>query len=107
YFKIDIKDILIIYDDMALPIGEIRVREKGSSGSHKGMQNIIDNLHTEDIKRIRVGIGEPKSKEAAIDYVLSRPNKEEMELIWPAIDRARDLAIRFINEDFHVLVSTY
>ena len=59
YFKIAIEDILIVYDDMALPPGKLRLRPGGSSGGHKGMQNIIENLQTENIKRIRIGIGEP------------------------------------------------
>ncbi len=107
YFKINIEDVLIIYDDMALPVGEIRVRDKGSSGSHKGIQNIIDQLHTEDIKRIRIGIGEPSSKDSAVDFVLSKPLKEEKPLINEALDQAAILAIRFITEDFHMIMSTY
>ncbi len=107
YFKIATEDILVIYDDMAIAPGEIRIREKGSSGSHKGIQNIIDLLHTEDIKRIRIGIGEPESKEGAIDFVLSKPSKDEMELINEAIDRAAEAAVRSIYTDFHVIISSY
>ena len=75
YFKIDIEDVIIIFDDMALEPGKIRLRASGSSGGHKGMQNIIDKLGTEEIKRIRIGIGE--STDDTIDYVLSKPLKEE------------------------------
>ena len=72
YFKISVEDIIVVFDDMALEPGKIRLRLSGSSGGHKGMQNIIDNLGTQDIKRIRVGIGEPQYD--TIDYVLSKPN---------------------------------
>ena len=58
YFKIALEDIVVIYDDMAIPIGSIRLRKEGSSGGHKGKQNIIDCLSSDQIKRIRVGIGE-------------------------------------------------
>ena len=59
YFKINIDDIIVIYDDMALKPGSVRLREKGSSGGQKGIQNIIDLLKTDEIKRIRIGTGEP------------------------------------------------
>lgn len=87
YFKIPLEDVIIIFDDMALPVGKIRLRNDGSSGGHKGMQNIIDNLGTDQIKRIRIGIGEPMENDN-IDYVLSKPTKEERELIDQAINDA-------------------
>ena len=87
YFKIPLEDVIIIYDDMALQPGRIRLRLEGSSGGHKGMQNIIDMLGTEQIKRIRIGIGEPEDDDN-IDFVLSKPIKEEQELIDVAIKDA-------------------
>ena len=96
YFKIELEDIIVIYDDMALEPGKIRLRTSGSSGGHKGMQNIIENLHSEDIKRIRIGIGEPVYD--TIDYVLSKPLKEEKPLIEDAINKAVD-ALKVILKD--------
>ena len=98
YFKIDLKDIIVIYDDMALPVGSIRLRENGSSGGHKGMQNIIEHLGTEDIKRIRIGIGEPVYD--TIDYVLSKPLKEEMPLIEEAIKEASEALKDILKNNF-------
>ena len=83
YFKIDVEDIIVIYDDMALEPGTIRLRLNGSSGGHKGMQDIIDKLNTQEIKRIRIGIGEPEYD--AVDYVLGKPLEEERPLIEEAI----------------------
>ena len=54
FFKISLEDIIVIFDDLALPVGDIRLRESGSSGGQKGMQNIIDNLKSDKIKRIRI-----------------------------------------------------
>ena len=99
YFKIDISDIIVVYDDMALEPGRIRLRHEGSSGGHKGMQNIIDCLSTEQIKRIRVGIGEPGDWDN-IDYVLSKPLKDEMPLIEGAIENACDALKEAIKSDF-------
>ena len=99
YFKIDISDIIVVYDDMALEPGRIRLRHEGSSGGHKGMQNIIDCLSTEQIKRIRVGIGEPGDWDN-VDYVLSKPLKDEMPLIEGAIENACDALKEAIKSDF-------
>ena len=91
FFKINVDDILVIYDDMAVKPGEIRLRLKGSSGGQKGMQNIIECLGSSNIKRIRVGIGEPRFN--VIDYVLGKPQGDEKIKIDEAINKAA-LAIR-------------
>ena len=86
YFKIDIADILVIYDDMDIPEGKIRLRPDGSAGSHNGMKNIILHLGTDAFKRLRIGIGEPAF--SGIDYVLGKPTKEGQEKIDEAIKEA-------------------
>ena len=99
YFKIAMEDIVVIFDDMALEPGKIRLRYEGSSGGHKGMQNIIDCLSTENIKRIRIGIGEPGEWDN-IDYVLSKPLKDEMPLIEEAIANAVRALKEMLKSDF-------
>ena len=105
YFKIELDDIIVIYDDMALEPGKIRLRASGSSGGHKGMQNIIDNLNTEDIKRIRIGIGEPTHD--TIDYVLSKPLKEERPLLDEAIKQACDALKELLKENFDKAMTNF
>lgn len=105
YFKIDINDIIVVYDDMALAPGRIRLRPGGSSGGHKGMQNIIDHLNNSDIKRIRVGIGEPTYD--TIDYVLSKPSKEERELIDQAIVDAANALKDILKTNFDKAMTKY
>ena len=105
YFKIDIDDVVVVYDDMALEPGTIRLRLSGSSGGQKGMQNIIEQLGTEKIKRIRVGIGEPEDD--SVDYVLSKPLKEEKELIDKAIEKAKDALVMYLKKDFDAAMNTY
>ncbi len=99
YFKIPIEDIVIVYDDMALNPGTIRLRLDGSSGGHKGMQNIIECLGTDQIKRIRIGIGEPNENDT-IDYVLSKPMKEERELLEEAINNAVMAIKEYLQSNF-------
>ena len=105
YFKIDVDDIVVIYDDMALAPGTIRLRLSGSSGGQKGMQNIIDQLGTDKIKRIRVGIGEPQDD--AVDYVLSKPMKDEVPLIEDALNRVKDALVTYLKRDFAVAMNNY
>ena len=106
YFKIELEDIVVIYDDMALEPGTIRLRKEGSSGGHKGMQNIIDCLSTEEIKRIRIGIGEPGENDT-IDYVLSKPLKEEMPVIEEAIANAVRAVKEMLKSDFDRAMNKY
>lgn len=99
YFKIELDEIIVICDDMALVPGRIRLRVKGSSGGQKGLQNIIDNLGSEEFKRIRVGIGEPTYD--TVDYVLGKPLKEEQPLIEEAIKNAVEAIKETIKTDFN------
>ena len=89
FFKIDPADIIVCYDDLDTKPGDIRLREKGSSGGHKGMQSIIDSLSTSDIKRVKVGIGK-NPLIPIVDYVLGKPFKDEAPLIDEALDRAAE-----------------
>ena len=106
YFKIDPEDIVVIFDDMALEPGTIRLRKEGSSGGHKGMQNIIDCLSSEQIKRIRIGIGEPGEWDN-VDYVLSKPLKDEMPLIEDAIADAVRAIKEYLKSDFDRAMNNY
>lgn len=83
------EDMLVIYDDMDLPLGKLRIRPSGSAGGHNGMKSIITRLGGNDFPRIRIGIGREGD---AIEHVLSRFNKREREQIDYAVDRAADAA---------------
>ena len=98
YFKIDVKDLIVVYDDLALPPGKMRMRPSGSSGGQKGIQNIIDLLGTSEIKRIRIGIGEPRFN--TVDYVLGVPTGDEAILIDQAIDKAVNALKVTLKEGF-------
>ena len=105
YFKVDIDDIIVVFDDMALAPGTIRMRIQGSSGGQKGIQNIIELLGTDKIKRIRVGIGEPIDN--AIDYVLGKPTKEEEPLINDAVIRAVEAIKEALKSSFEKAMTKY
>ena len=106
FFKIPADDIIVVFDDLALPVGALRLRESGSSGGQKGMQNIIDLLKTDKIKRIRIGIGKSTYADTA-DYVLGKPLKEEMPLIEEAINRAVEALKEALKSNFTKAMSQY
>jgi len=82
------KDILVVHDDLDLPLGKIRLRPRGSAAGHKGVQSIIETLGTEEFPRLRIGIGRPPTKEEVVDYVLSDFSEEEWAIMEGAYDKA-------------------
>ncbi len=99
YFKVEHEDILIVYDDLDLPTGKIRIRKSGTSGGHKGMQNIIDLLKTNDIKRLRIGIMN-NSQIDTIDYVLGKFTETELASINLTLEKANIMFKSFIKDEF-------
>ena len=80
FYKIEKEDILIVYDDMDLPLGKLRFKEKGSSGGHNGIKSIISHIG-EEFSRIKCGIGKPIVKDNNIDFVLGKFSKEEQIIV--------------------------
>jgi peptidyl-tRNA hydrolase, PTH1 family len=96
YYKVPPDRVLIVYDDIALPTGTIRVREKGSAAGHNGVKSVIHHMGTEAIPRIRVGVDRPNDpRHGQIDWVLGHFSKEEQPVIEDAIGRAAD-AVEYI-----------
>jgi peptidyl-tRNA hydrolase, PTH1 family len=89
FYKIEPQQILIVLDDLALPLGRLRLRARGGSGGHNGLESIIVQFGTEEIPRLRVGIGQAP-REGYVDYVLSRFFDEEKPLVRSTIGRAVD-----------------
>ena len=96
YYKIDLKDVLVIFDDMALAVGTIRFRRSGSSGGHKGMESIIEQTGTQNINRLKIGIGTPFFPDAK-DYVLGRFTAEEMPEMAKIFTLAKDAALFWVK----------
>ena len=106
YYGIDKDDILVIYDDTALPLGKIRVRFKGSGGGHNGLSNIIDYLKTQEFKRMRIGIDSNPLIEKK-NYVLGRFSKEDQEVINKSLKRLNEVPKDFIDESFSDFMNKY
>jgi PTH1 family peptidyl-tRNA hydrolase len=91
YYKIPVDRILIIYDEIALPVGTIRIREKGSSAGHNGVNSVIQQMGTQNVARIRVGVDRPADpRHKQVDWVLGRFTKDEQPVMEETIRRAAE-----------------
>ena len=108
-----LSDLLVIHDDLDLPLGKIRLRQSGRSGGHKGMNSIISALGSEDFPRIRVGIGRPQAEgqsineDAIVNYVLSDFSPQEEAIIKPAIARVSEAIDCFITQGIEAAMSKF
>lgn len=107
FFKIDVEDLIVMYDDLDLPPGKIRLRQKGSAGGHNGIKSTIAHLGTQNFNRIRIGIGRPSVPMAIPDYVLGRFTAEEWESISQAIEKSADACNFWLSTSFVQVMNEY
>lgn len=98
YYKTEPSDFIVIYDDISLEPGQIRVRKKGSAGGHNGIKNIIAHLGTQEFPRIRIGVGEKPARMDLADYVLGHFSKEEKERMEQAFKDGAAAAVAMMND---------
>jgi PTH1 family peptidyl-tRNA hydrolase len=94
--KVNIENILVVTDDLALPFGKLRMRPKGSDGGHNGLKHIQGILQTEVYPRLRFGVGNEFAKGKQVDYVLGKWSEEEMNEIGAHLKKAMDACVQFI-----------
>jgi peptidyl-tRNA hydrolase, PTH1 family len=107
YYNIEVENILVIYDDLDLPTGKIRLRQKGGHGGHNGIRSIIDHLGTKDFKRIRLGVGRPTSPIPVVDYVLGTFPKAEQESVRESIQKAADACEKWLEKPFEEVMNEF
>lgn len=98
FYKLPVESLLVVSDDLNLPTGQLRLRGSGSAGGQKGLQNIIDQLGTQQFARLRIGIDRPSGGGSATDYVLQRFSKSEQEVMERAVVRAADGVERWLQQ---------
>lgn len=98
YYKIEPEDIIVIYDDISLDPGQLRIRLKGSAGGHNGIKNIITHLGTQEFPRIKVGVGAKPPRVDLADYVLSRFSPDEQKLMDEAFKEAAEAAVSMMTD---------
>jgi PTH1 family peptidyl-tRNA hydrolase len=106
FYRLGPGDLLVVSDDMALEPGRIRLRAKGSAGGHKGLADVIEKLGSEDVNRLRVGIG-PCGERDAVDYVLDEPAKAQKALLDRAIERAREAVLCWIEYGIEMTMNKF
>lgn len=108
YYKIDVEhELLVIYDDISLDVGQLRIRKKGSAGGHNGIKNIIANLGTQNFPRIKVGVGEKPKKYNLADYVLSHFSKAERELMEEGYQKAVKAVEMLLDGEMEAAMNEY
>ena len=106
-FPLSAQDLLVVYDDVDLPLGEVRLRPRGGAGSHRGMRSVLAILGTEDVPRLRIGIGPAPPDQDLAQFVLSPPSAEEIPLLERACDRAAELAHVFLGRGLRAALDVY
>jgi PTH1 family peptidyl-tRNA hydrolase len=106
FYKLDVSDLLVVADDMALEPGRIRIRAKGSSGGHNGLVDVIERLGTESVGRLRIGIG-PSDAEDAVDYVLDKPTTAEQPVLDGAIVTAREAVLWWVEHGIEAAMNRF
>lgn len=94
YYGLDIDDLLIVYDDLDLEVGKIRLRSKGSAGGHNGIKSIIKHIGTQEFKRVKIGIGRPKNKMSVIHHVLGKFDQDDYITILNTLEKV-DKAVNY------------
>lgn len=107
YYQIDQEDLLLIYDDLDLPVGKVRLRQKGSAGGHNGIKSTIQHLGTQQFNRIRIGIDRPVNGMSVPDYVLGRFQKEEYSTVMEAVKKSADACEAWMGQSFLQVMNEY
>jgi PTH1 family peptidyl-tRNA hydrolase len=106
FYKLDLSDIMVVVDDIALPIGAIRIRKSGSSGGHKGLSSVASRLGSEEYPRLRVGIGRSPAGQA-VSHVLGKVSREEATVLSEAVQSAAQAVEVWVREGIDVAMNRY
>ena len=97
FYKLEPENLIVIYDDMDIEPGKIKIRKKGSSGGHNGMKSIIQMLGTEEFSRIRIGIGRPKHNGDEINYVIGAIQEDQIPILEEGVKKAKEAVIEILK----------
>lgn len=107
FYKVPIENIIVIYDDIDIPFGSLRIKPRGSAGSHNGMKSVIYHLQSDNFPRVRIGIGRPEEGQDLAHYVLGGFNKEERAVIDSTIEKAAKAVEKIITEGINKAMNEY
>lgn len=107
FYNITPKETIIIYDDIDIEKGNIKIRKKGGPGSHNGMKSVIENLKTTEFGRIRVGIGQPEFKSDMINYVIGKVPEEEQKILQQGVKKAAEAIDEIIKNGIDIAMNKF
>jgi PTH1 family peptidyl-tRNA hydrolase len=107
FYKIPLENLLVVHDDVDLPLGTLRIRPGGGSAGQKGVGSIIDRVGTQDFPRLRIGVGRPPGQMLAAAYVLQEFSRGETELVAQTLERAVDAALAFVTDGLDKTMNQY
>lgn len=107
YYRVPLNRLLVVYDDMDLPLGALRLRPRGSPGGHNGMKSIVQALGTIEFPRLRIGIGRPPGHMSPVDYVLQNFRPDEEEILEGVLHRAAQAVCTFIEEGLEAAMNRF
>lgn len=107
FYKIEMDQLIVIYDDIDIDPGIIKIRKAGGPGTHNGMKSVVQELKTQNFKRVRVGIGKPEGKGNLIEYVLGAISDEDKEKLDKATDLAKEAIIEIIKNGIDIAMNQF
>jgi peptidyl-tRNA hydrolase, PTH1 family len=107
FYKIETRNILVICDDLSLPLGKLRIRKSGSSGGQKGLNDIIQSLGTQEVPRLRIGIDPTPEHWETTDYVLSKFTAAERAIVDDGLTRAVNAVVAWLNDGIDVAMNDF
>ena len=107
FYKIDVEQIILIYDDIDIEPGAIKVRKTGGPGTHNGMKSVVHELNTQNFKRVRVGIGMPEDKGDLIEYVIGAIPEEDKELLEKGTELAKEAVVEIIKSGIDIAMNQF
>ena len=107
FYNLKPEEIIVIYDDIDIEQGHIKIRKKGGAGSHNGMKSVVEELQSTDFARIRVGIGQPEFKSDMINYVIGKVSQEEQEILQQGVEKAAKAVEEILKNGIDIAMNKF
>ena len=107
FYNLKPEEIIVIYDDIDIEKGHIKIRKKGGAGSHNGMKSVVEELQSTDFARIRVGIGQPEFKSDMINYVIGKVSQEEQEILQQGVEKAAEAVEEILKNGIDIAMNKF
>lgn len=107
FYNLKPEEIIVIYDDIDIEKGHIKIRKKGGAGSHNGMKSVVEELQSTDFARIRVGIGQPEFKSDMINYVIGKVSQEEQKILQQGVEKAAKAVEEILKNGIDIAMNKF